>query len=174
VRESARSRWQASHCACAAGVVCHRGFSTASTNRPDGEDNGRQVAPVGILRADQSLTKRRLCRKLKNPGSPSLVTRGPGKSVGSQLRADYSPKNIFQDTCNWPPVIRVGYCTSASIVFPACESRWGETDDASDVRAVPNSVRYIVAGIRLRFRFRGTLQINKESRPARLKVAYKV
>ncbi|KAF8499055.1 hypothetical protein F5888DRAFT_1633581 [Russula emetica] len=45
-----------------------------------------------------------------------------------------------QGACNRPPVLRGSYCTRASMVFPACESRWGATDDASDVRVVPNSV----------------------------------
>jgi hypothetical protein len=135
----------------------------------DGEHNERQVAPISqwhTTHGSKSNVGAGYVAHSNIPGSPSLVTHGPSKSARSPLRDDYSPKNSFQGACNRPPVMRGGYRTSASMVVPACESLWGATDDASDVRVVPNSVpqgRSTCSERSLKVPVSGKLQINKES-----------
>jgi hypothetical protein len=163
------------------GVVCHHGYRAVPlvpidkmVNTTTDRSLGQPVAyyvRIKVQRSAGYVAKSNITR------SPSLVTHRPSKSARSPLGADYSPKNSFQGACNRPPVMYGGYGISASMVFPACESRWGATHDALDVRVVPNSLPQgcrTCSGNSLKVPVSGKLQINKESRPARLKVAYKV
>lgn len=106
------------------GLSPYRTGSTAGTDRHDGGNNGRRVTPVSRWYTTRRIKVQRSAGSVANsniPGSPSSVTHSATrpKSARLPLRTDYSPKNKFQGAC-WPLDMCGGYCTGASMVFPAC------------------------------------------------------